>query len=483
MKVLSVRTIEKSEIVTQAAPAALPAGVTVTPYLQPHYSKKKGGHPLVLRVTASKQHVYLPTSLFVEKKGFNDAKKVLTNPEAQAELDVYTGAAWSLIKTHDSDLNTIKANWDGTKTGVKVDKSVMSFFERHQHYNLDMMIEERASLEKQLEELNIAIEAASKTLKRVPTKRVATSGEKQTFRDALLGFQATWKLLKARDQQAWTSWLTILEECCKAEKMVLTLDLFSLEFYARYAHHILHTRDNYDNTFGAHVKRLKSFLKWAEQTGYTVNPGYKDRRFKILEEEKEVVYLDDEELNMLWAYKSMVPRWTKVIDLATFQNLCGFRVSDLMKQHLVSTDGGHKFLSGITKKNKGAYSVPLSLDPRIREILAAYDYNLAILSEAQYNKQLKVVLTHMYQDLGMELPIVEVRPTKLGVAYPYFSTKPDEISSHSMRRSFCTRHINGSHFNQNDILKMLGSKDLKELQKYMKTETQSLHRKAEAAAS
>ena len=76
----------------------------------------------------------------------------------------------------------------------------------------------------------------------------------------------------------------------------------------------------------------------------------------------------------------------------------------------------------------------------------------------------------------------KVRPTKLGNAYPYFSPKPDEISSHSMGRSFCTRHINGFHFNQNDILKMLGSKDLSELQKYMKTETSSLHRKALAAA-
>ena len=78
---------------------------------------------------------------------------------------------------------------------------------------------------------------------------------------------------------------------------------------------------------------------------------------------------------------------------------------------------------------------------------------------------------------------MEIRPTKLGVAYSYYSPKHEELGSHSMRHIFCTRHINGSDFNQNDILKMLGSKDLKELQKYMKAETYSLHRKAEAALS
>ena len=186
-------------------------------------------------------------------------------------------------------------------------------------------------------------------------------------------------------------------------------------------------------------------------------------------------------MNLLWEFAGINPFLTKAIHLATFQNLAGLRVSDVMKKHVVSKEKGNEFLKGITTKNKGAYTIPLALDTRIKKILEEYSYDLSIISEKHYNEQLKKSVAEMYAHNSMEMPIVEIRPTKMGVAFPYYSPKNEELGSHSMRRSFCTRHINGSDFNQNDILKMLGSKDLKELQKYMKTETHSLHRKAEAA--
>lgn len=459
-----------------------PPGVTISAYLQPHRSTKKGGHAVVIRATVQKKHIYLPTELHAEKKEFNEAKMVLYKEEKQSKLDRCLSAAVSLATMYPGDLEAIKLRWNKVLRGIGTEKQIMGFIERHEHYALDELLVERDRLEAELAKVNEKIAERSKQLKRTTKRASATEAEKQTFQDAMQEFRITWQLLKKRDAQAWESWLNVLEEAAKEAKRPLTLQNINLEFYAAYAHYILDTRGNFDNTFGAHVKRLKSFLKFAEHKGNTVNQDFKDKRFKILEEEKEVVYLDEEEMNMLWDFKQVQPAYSKVIDLATFQNLCGFRVSDLMKTHLVVKDRGNEFLAGKCIKNGGSYRVPLDLDTRIKEILTAHGYNLAILSQAQYNKQLKVVLTLMYQHHGIEAPMVEIRPTKLGVVHAYFAPKPDEISSHSMRRSFCTRHINGSSFNQNDILAMLGSSDLTELQKYMKTETSSLAAKAQAAA-
>ena len=476
MKILRV-----TQLVADRAPKTFeeaPKGMTLSIYLQPHRSQKKGGHPVVIRATYAKKHVYLPTELYAEQKEFNDVKKVLINQEKQEKLDRYYALAVTLAVELGQDIEAIKAAWVKRRNGAAEEKKILSFVERHEHYQLDEMLEERERLERELAELNEQIALYSANLKRSTRKPSATEGEKQQFKDALQEFRTTWQLLNKRDAQAWESWVNILEEAAKAEKKPLTLGGMNLDFYAAYAKHILYTRDNYDNTFGAHVKRLKSFLKFAEEHGYPVNPTYKDKRFKITSEEKEVIYLDETEMNLLWEFAGNNPFLTKAIHLATFQNLTGLRVSDVMKKHVVSKEQGNEFLKGITTKNKGAYTIPLALDARIKQILEEYNYDLNIISPKHYNEQLKKAVAATYAHNGMEMPIVEIRPTKLGVAFPYYNPKNEELGSHSMRRSFCTRHINGTDFNQNDILKMLGSKDLKELQKYMQVETTSLVTKA-----
>lgn len=478
MKVLQVRQMPETPA---KALVAAPEGVTLSIYLQPNNSPKKGGHPVVIRATANKKHIYLPTGLYAEKKEFNETKKVLINPERQEKLTPFFASAVALAAEHGSDIEAIKAAWGKVRLTAKSDIHVKSFLEEHDNYTLDEMLAERERLEGELAKLNEAITLYSAHLKRPTKKASATLSERQEFERAMEEFQTTWKLFAKRDAQAYSSWLTILREAAVAEKQPLTFNGITLDFYAAYAKHILFTRNNYDNTFGAHVKRLKAFLKFAEQRGYPVNQQYKDRRFKIYEEEKEVFYLDEVEMNRVWELADVNPFLTKAIHLATFQNLTGLRVSDVRKKHIIANEKGNEFLKGKCKKTKGAYTIPLALDNRIKQILELYDYDLTIISEKHYNEQIKKAVAASYTSNGLKIPEVEVRPMKLGVAYPYMSEKHLELSSHSMRRSFCTRHINGSDFNQNDILKMLGSKDLKELQKYMLVEIESLVTKAEKA--
>jgi hypothetical protein len=482
MKILSV-TNHPGTSDSKATTAALGGklGITTSIYLQPNYSQKKGGQPVVIRVTYNKKHVYLTTDLYAGKKEFNEVKKVFIDTDRQDNLDKLYAAAIKLISQHQTDLAAIKAIWEKTRKGVTNEKHVLSFIERHENYALDDLLEERERLEKELVEINELIITYSTALERNTKKASATEKEKQEFREALELFKDRWNTLKKRDKQAWESWLKTLEEAAKLEKVPLAFAAIDLSFYSKYANHILVTRGNFDNTFGAHVKKLKAFLKFSEQNNYPVNKAYKDSRFKIWEEEKEIIYLNEKEMNMLWAFRDIKPVLTKAIHLATFQNLTGLRVSDVMKKHHITIENGNEFLISKCEKNDGIYTIPLAIDERIKEVLELYNYDLRIMSEKYYNELLKRSVAEMYDYNELEMPIVEIRPTKQGVAYPYFTPKNLELGTHSMRRSFVTRHVNNSHFQLNDIKAMLGSKDIKELQKYMRTENSSLVTKAVAA--
>jgi hypothetical protein len=92
---------------------------------------------------------------------------------------------------------------------------------------------------------------------------------------------------------------------------------------------------------------------------------------------------------------------------------------------------------------------------------------MRLLSQAAYNRQLKLVLREVYAHHALKMLRVTYYRYKMGKPHKFTEDKAELISSHSMRRGFCTRHLNSSHFNETDVLKMLGSKDMDELQRYL----------------
>jgi site-specific recombinase XerD len=81
------------------------------------------------------------------------------------------------------------------------------------------------------------------------------------------------------------------------------------------------------------------------------------------------------------------------------------------------------------------------------------------------------------------MPEVTYYRYKMGKPIEFTEPKSELITSHSMRRAFCTRHLNSGYFNETDVLQMLGSKDITELQRYVKVESSSLDKKARASAA
>jgi hypothetical protein len=448
---------------------------TITPELARVVSVKRAGYLVRLRVSAARQVLaYLATDLYVPPALFNSKTKQLVELDLNEQLKSLLSRASKLVAVSLNPAHLKKsweqelANWHQQQVPARVEV-----------HELSGLRSRREALEQQLQQVALELTALEKVHGLGATTEPArvSQADVVAYERAITSFMLTLKGRSQRDQDAFTWVWTNLSKYAEYVGTTLTLQSFDYQFYLSYANFCLHVTNNFDNFFGAKIKKIKQFLKYAEGEGYAVNQGYKDKRFKILDEKKEIVYLSDRELDLIWEYKQVKPTRTKTIDCILFQSLTGLRVGDMLSEHTIVEKDNERFVTGICQKNKGMFLVPLSLDERIEQILEVHNYDMRLLSQAVYNRQLKLVLREVYAHHTLKMPRVTYYRYKMGKPYKFTEDKAELISSHSMRRGFCTRHLNSGHFNETDVLKMLGSKDMDELQRYILVESSSLAQK------
>jgi hypothetical protein len=92
------------------------------------------------------------------------------------------------------------------------------------------------------------------------------------------------------------SWINNLKRFSTETNTLLTFDNMNKAFYKAYGNWVF-SEGNYDNWFGACVKRLKTFLNKCVADGIVVNPAY--QTFEVYTERKEVIYLSTKELDLV----------------------------------------------------------------------------------------------------------------------------------------------------------------------------------------
>jgi hypothetical protein len=486
-------------------------GATIVPELARPYTQKRGGHHLMLRVTANRKVLcYLGSDVYLLQDEFDSKTKQILNSAYSGTLENLMSRAAKIVTTTLKP-DHLKALWEKELTAFEGEQvcSIMDDFAEWDSYT--KLTERAKQLEAELAKTYAAIkimEVENPYLAPVP---LASQHEKKQYDTALTAYLKEQELtLNKRDYQMWTTWVKRLNEVAQTFSISLTLFSFDLDFYNKYKNYLMVLRGNSLNTFGAHVKRLKRFLKWAEANGYDVGRGHKSKKFAFVEEAKTIVYMNDIELNRLWDYRLIKPQYMKQIHVCLFQSLTGLRISDVFKSnikikkksnlsheqrakllaakkhHITALDiNGEQveYLTDKCVKTDGTYKVPLSLDSRIKEILIANNFNMNIISEAHYNRTIKGLVAELYQYHGEKVPEVPVtREDADGVKHTTLTAKNLELGTHSNRRSFVSRHINSSEFNHIDVMEMLGATDIKELQKYMDIDDGALNAKATANA-
>jgi integrase len=293
----------------------------------------------------------------------------------------------------------------------------------------------------------------------------------------LLSAYPTSKLnVTKRTKSQLETWVKIFEEFHEQHYHTITFESFDQQLYNDYATFLVSDKDTggkdyFNNTAGKHIKNLKAFLSWSKiHHNKIVNPHYE--KYQVLKEDKEIVYLTEQELNLLWEFQYNAEKVSKDqikhIHLCVFQNLTGLRYSDLKRSlWKIEVVDGEEVLTGKTKKTKGQYQIPLLLDPRIKQILEIYNYRLDLVSEQKHNDNIKSICKSLFDHHKINKAPIRLIRYKLAEEIFDDKFKWELLTSHSARRGFATR-LHHEGVGERNILLIMGSKSNEVLKKYIR---------------
>ena len=265
-----------------------------------------------------------------------------------------------------------------------------------------------------------------------------------------------------RTKLSYGTTLNVLKKYEETLKKPLTFDSVNMDFYEHFVNYLTLNKNFAKNTIGGHIKEIKVFMDYCNDKGYTTNQGHRHRKFKKVEETAETVYLNDNEISILYKKDlSNFPKLDRIRDIFIIGCYTGLRFSDLSQ---VTPD---KIINNGTqlkiKTIKTGETVIIPLHWTIREILNKYNGELPrVVSNQKFNEYLK--------QLGEKAKIKEpvtLTKTKGGLGFEKAFKKWELITVHTARRSFSTNMFLAD-VPTISIMKITGHRTERAFMKYIK---------------
>jgi integrase len=232
----------------------------------------------------------------------------------------------------------------------------------------------------------------------------------------------------------------------------------NLDFYDAFKKYLMKKRGLTNNTIGKYVSTLKTFLAWAEERRAAIPKDY--RKFKVDEEDVEVVALTMDEVNRL---EGLVltehPRLDRVRDLFLFACYTSARFGDVQKLHFDDIrDNVWHLRMGKTRTETLIHLIPQAI-----ELVNKYrlDGRMPTISSQRMNDYLK--------ELGQLAEIDE--PVRI-VRYQGAKRIEDRgpkwqfLTSHVARKSFVTISLERG-MRPEVVMSFTGHRSFKTMKKYI----------------
>jgi integrase len=271
---------------------------------------------------------------------------------------------------------------------------------------------------------------------------------------------------------------TRLKEFEKEKHYKITFDSIDLIFYDKFKDFLLSQKimrsekeetGLLNDSISKYFATLKTFMQWSLDRNYHSNTTFKHNQFSAKKKSKnEIVTLSEEELMRIYKLDlSDNPYQEKVRDLFYFAAFTGQRWSDVEQFRKEDIrDGWWIFES---KKTKESMRIPFTgFTLPALEILKKYDYDLPVLIQQTFNKEIK--------NIGGKAQITEpVTLIRYSGSKKIIDTKPKNefMSSHMARRS-CVTILLQRGVPATTVMKLTGHKDLKTLMRYENTSEDAL---------
>ncbi|MBK7186910.1 MAG: site-specific integrase [Ignavibacteria bacterium] len=250
----------------------------------------------------------------------------------------------------------------------------------------------------------------------------------------------------------------ILKEVEKG-KDALKFEDIDHTFYDRFRNHMIKKRKLTNNTIGKYVSTFKTFLSWAVDRGAPVHPAY--RKFKVDEEDVEVVALTWDELQLLEKVDlSANPRLDRVRDLFLLECYTGARFGDIQTMHYDDIRDGVWCL----RQQKTKTEVRIHISKRADAIITKYrsiGSPLPSISSQKFNGYIK----ELGKVAKLDSPFRQVRRSGK-TASEKRGPKWEFLSSHVARKTFVSISLERG-MRHEVVMSFTGHRSFKTMKKYI----------------
>lgn len=217
-------------------------------------------------------------------------------------------------------------------------------------------------------------------------------------------------------------------------KYKLSFELITLEFYYDFIGWC-NSKGYAPNNTGKHIKNIKKFMNEAVEQELTKNLAFKSKRFIVIKEDVDNIYLTLNELKRMYELDlSDKPSHEKARDLFLIGAYTSLRVSDfndIKPENIIKRIDGYR-LQIETKKTDHKVIIPL------------HPYVVAILQKymgKETKRMADQTINYKIKDVGKWAEITEletISKTKGGLRITKQIPRYELIKTHTARRSFCT---------------------------------------------
>ncbi|MEI6764883.1 MAG: site-specific integrase [Bacteroidota bacterium] len=281
--------------------------------------------------------------------------------------------------------------------------------------------------------------------------------------------EKTGKMFSSATIQTYQNAKTVLQAYQTAKRIKINFNSIDLDFYIDFTEYLTKEKRYSTNTIGKHIKILKTVLNEATERGINESIAFKSKRFRVITEKTESVYLSERELQELYNLDlSDDTKLERVRDLFIVGCWTGLRFSDFSKiqpENIIKNKDG-EFLEIETQKTREPVVIPIHWT--VKEILNKYNGTTQnSLPRALSNQKMNAYLKKIGETKEIMQELTTHTKTKGGMNVSKMVKKYELITTHTARRSFSTNaYLDGVPIIT--IMKITGHKTEKAFMRYIK---------------
>lgn len=241
----------------------------------------------------------------------------------------------------------------------------------------------------------------------------------------------------------------LMKSYCAAKKCTLKYESINPEFHRDFVHYLSHeykspTNDKSfkPNTVGKHITNIKSFMSYAVDRKMTTASDHKMKGFRVIKEEVDSVFLDQEEITALenhpLPFKS---REDMIRDLFIIGCHTALRISDLKRlspQHLKNVNGERYIEIEMQKTSK---PVTIPINEKLEKLFLKYQTPSGEYFPGIYEQDVNDVIKEITAEIKIFQKEVMINSTENNIRVSKLIPKSQLITNHTVRRSFATNKV------------------------------------------